>query len=479
MKFINEKTADNIQEPQTLCPEEFDDRKTSPYFLDLRHTVDDKRVLKNPHKGWFWHYVDNGFNRGAYRDQNKAGDHLEDFPGLNHLYLRFDWSDIEKSKGVYDFSPLDGIMDEWGKYGYTFALRVCTFEGWGSDWNACPDYIFEEGAKCYTMPNGNVQPDYSDEIFLHYLELFMRKLGEKYNGDSRIELIDIGTYGTWGEGHTVEGDSRIYPVETVKRHFDLHTKYFPDTFILCNDDHIVGRLAHGMDEVNEILRYAEARGMGLQDDSICCDGYTQINAYDTMRAPWAFERLSEYAPSCIEFAHYTYIRPQFDCHYRNGYTVIEALKNSRATFAGFHGYPRVWLENERYLAEYCANRLGYWFFLTGMVIPPLQRTAHNFITLHIENRGWARAYHDYKLKIRIACAEYEKTITSDFDLRTVKPGGSADIRVRLDLRGFPEGRYRYVLYVGIFDGERPVELAVKKEYTCGGWMCPADTIVLD
>ena len=38
-------------------------------------------------------------------------------------------------------------------------------------------------------------------------------------------------------------------ISVIKKHFDLHAKYFPDTFVLCNDDHIIGRMAHGDAEV--------------------------------------------------------------------------------------------------------------------------------------------------------------------------------------------------------------------------------------
>ncbi|MBR5602382.1 MAG: hypothetical protein IKW24_07085, partial [Clostridia bacterium] len=54
------------QEVQTLCfmTDKLYQRKN---YVDLRLLVDDKTVLRNPHKGWFWHYIDNGYTRGAYR----------------------------------------------------------------------------------------------------------------------------------------------------------------------------------------------------------------------------------------------------------------------------------------------------------------------------------------------------------------------------------------------------------------------------
>ena len=54
-----------------------------------------KTVLKNPHKGWYWHYFDNGVRRPLYRDKLPEGETYESFPGLNHLYLRIDWYDVQ------------------------------------------------------------------------------------------------------------------------------------------------------------------------------------------------------------------------------------------------------------------------------------------------------------------------------------------------------------------------------------------------
>ncbi len=445
-------------EVQTLCFMT-DDKFTRKNYVDLRLLVDDKTVLKNPHKGWFWHFIDNGYGRPFYRD-GYEDDPVLDFPGLNHLYLRFDWGDVEKEEGVYDFSYLDGIMDKWGAYGYTFALRAVTYEGDPALNYATPAYVFEKGARCYELENGKIQPDFADPIFLACLEKFMAALGEKYNGDPRIELIDVGTYGTWGEGHTVEGDHVIYPLEMVKTHFDLHCKYFPDTFVVCNDDHMVGRIPKGQAEVQEVLDYANARGMGVQDDSICCDYYFQMNGYDTMRAPWAFDKLADNAPNVIEMAHYWYIKPQFESYFRDGLTAMEAYKSAHATFAGFHAYPRVWLENEYYLTEYCANRLGYWYFITGACIPELTDTVYNIITLDMENRGWARAYWPFDFKLRLKNEQGSYIIPLDADNRDWLPDAPFTLDLRVDARGVPAGEYDVA--VGLFEGDRPVKLAIKE-----------------
>ena len=463
---------------QTMCGM-LDDPLSRPGFIDLRSFSDNKTVLKNPHKGWFWHYIDNGYGRENYRHPLHAdpADDLSDFPGLNHLYLRFDWGDIEKEEGVYDFSYLDEIMALWGPRGYTFSLRVCSYEGDANMNYSTPAYVYEKGARGYRMPSGAVQPDYGDPIFLACLEKFMAVMGEKFNGDPRIECIDVGTMGTWGEGHTAaDATGEIIPPDVVKKHFDLHAKYFPDTPVLCNDDHICCRIAHGQDKVQEVLDYAYERGFGIQDDSVCCNYYTQVNDYDTLRAPWAFDKLATNAPAAIEMEHYGYVHAHND-HFRDGLTAIEAFKRTHATFAGFHGYPRDWLKNEYYLTEYCANRLGYWYFVTGAAIPALTATAYNIVELDVENRGWARAYRKYDLKIRLRGADGDEyVLDTDTDNRTWLSGQKQTLALRLDLRGVPSGSYE--LAIGMFEDEKTVKLALKAEIFDGKYYTIAKDITV-
>ena len=457
-KFPNLQPAPAGDASQTQCGM-YDDPRARQGFVDLRPLMDDKTPLKNPHKGWFWHYIDNGYGRDNYRRHHDPADGLEDFPGLNHLYLRFDWGDVEKAEGVYDFSYLDEIMELWGKRGYTFSLRMCSFEGEAALNYATPAYVYEKGARGFRTPAGAIQPDYGDPVYLYHLERMMATLGEKFNGDPRIECIDIGTMGTWGEGHTVFGTGEIIPPAILKKHFDLHAKYFPDTFVLCNDDHISCRIAHGQAEVQEVLDYAYERGFGVQDDSVCCNYYTQVNDYDTLRAPWAFDRLWKGAPTCIEMEHYGYVHSHND-HFRDGFTAIEAFKRCHATFAGFHGYPRDWLKNEYYLTEYCANRLGYWYFLTGATIPTLTPTAHNVVTLDVENRGWAKAYRRYDLVFRLrGTAGKDYVIPVECDNRGWMPGIKQTVKLRLDCRHIPAGDYEVA--VGMFEGNTPIKFALK------------------
>ena len=427
-----------------------------PFYRDLRALADDRRILRNPHKGWYWHYIDNGYPRPNYRRDHDPSDHLEDFPGLNHIYLRFDWGDIEKEEGVYDWSYIDSIMEEWSRYDYRFGIRLVTYEGSGEIPFATPEYVFKAGAKCYALPGGRLEPDYGDPVFLEKLARFMEEAGRKFNGDPRVELIDVGTFGTWGEGHTGNGSDIVYPSWVIKKHIDLHVKNFPDKFVILNDDHINHRWSRGAEENLDLIDYAAALGLGLDDDSVCVRYYSDNCGYNTLRTPWLFDLLSQNAPVVLEFEHYQSVAAEV---FKDGYPFLDAMQRTHATFAGFHGYPRPWLKREPWLTEYAANRLGYWFFIDGIELPPLMAGVNNRIKLHVVNRGFAASYRKFCVKLRLAGTVGNYVQELDVDVRRWQPGRPAVEAVPFRPQLSPG---TYCAEIGVFDGGRPIELALKE-----------------
>ncbi len=423
-------------------------------WVDLRGIADDRTVLVNPHKGWFWHYVDNGFSRPAYRANHNPDDRLTDFPGLNHLYLRFDWGDVETLEGQPDWSRIDRIMDDWGRFGYRFSLRICTYEGTPAIPFATPEYVYRAGAKGYSFSDGRLEPDYADEIFLDKLGMFLDRAGERFNDDPRIELIDVGTYGTWGEGHTGFGSLKVYPTETIIKHFDLHARCFPDIPLLINDDHINSGWSRGDEESIRLIRYARTLGMGLQDDSVCVEAYAIANGCTTLRTPWLFDLFWKQAPIVLELEHYHMIAPE---HFRQGLPFLDAMRATHCTYAGFHGYPRPWLDREPWFTAYCANRLGYWYFLDGYELPCVQSGVANLLRLRFENRGFGLCYRDYTLKVMLRGENGWFEQTFDAGNRLWYPKESTELVVPLK-PVLKSGAYG--LYIGLFEGEMPIQLAL-------------------
>ena len=115
--------------------------------------------------------------------------------------------------------------------------------------------------------------------------------------------------------------------------------------------------------------------------------------------------------------------------------------------------------------------------MTGATVPALRRSAHNIITLDIQNRGWARAYRKFDLKIRLRSADGKDYILdTDADNRTWLPGEKQTISLRPDFRSVPAGDYE--LAIGMFEGERAIRFAMKQEIFDGSFYTIAKNITV-
>ena len=438
----------------------------SPTYIDLRHLADDKTVLENPHKGWYYHYVDNGMKRPVYRDRLAQPKKFRT-PCMNHLYLRMDWSDIEgEGEGKYDFSYIKKTMEEWCPLGYKIALRFCCYEPWLE--YSSPKWLFDLGIghtkNRFEREDGSprfaYEPDYDDPVFLEKLENFLRAAASELDGDERIESLDVGTFGTYGEGHTSSGSWKVYPASVLKKHINLHLKYFKSTHLIVNDDFIQEAWYQSPEDASEIYDYCLGKGLGLRDDSICVDSYVKQFGYNTMRHPTIFRHFAENAPVDIELCHIYHNIPE---RFKEGLPIIEALKTARATYAGFHGYEEDWYAKTEYLTDYLTNRLGYWLFLDGIDLFTPTEGAREMCKLVIANRGFAKCYNKYTLDIRLtdeSGAVYHLNGESP-DSREWDADSINEITLRLDYTAVPKGDYRVEL--GLFSGKRAIKLALKEE----------------
>lgn len=437
----------------------------SDFYRDLRQQQDDKTVLENPHKGWYIHYIDNGARNDTYRTDITSPEMLKSLPGTKFLYLRLDWVDIEKEDGQFDFSLIDSIFDEFSPYGFKFIFRFCTYEGGGKCAHATPDFVFEAGA-AGTPVRDDIEPDYGDPVFLKYLERFIAACGKKYNGHPLVEAVDVGTLGTWGEGHTWMGTNCRIPAEVHKKHIDLHLRYFNRTQVTLNYSVCVFTQNHDPEGAKRLLDYCSGLGMALRCDSLNVESYIHDFGYNTLCTPDLFGMFNDRAPIDMEFEHYRLTgKPEL---FRGGYPHIEALRQVKATYAGFHGYVTTWIEQQRHLHEYLANRLGYWYFIEGFNLPPIPSGTHGQLELRISNRGYARAYHEYTVRV------FLENENGRYDVCTAPAGNvlwQPDevyvARFTLDIQQVPSGRYK--LRFGMFEGETPILFGMKKEFFDGGY----------
>ena len=142
------------------------------------------------------------------------------------------WSYLEPQEGQFNWSVVDTVAQRYIAAGKKIAFRITCYEGADDQPYATPKWVRDAGAKGYDL--GKCwEPDYDDPIYMAKLEQFLAAFGARYDGNPNVAFVDVGTLGIWGEGHPI---GREYPFATVKRHMDLHRKYFPHTLLAAGDD---------------------------------------------------------------------------------------------------------------------------------------------------------------------------------------------------------------------------------------------------
>jgi len=391
-------------------------------MLDLQSLWDTVRVCSNPHKGWYFHFFDNNLTK--YHNKLQQGDFLKDFPGLNHIYLRLAWSYLEPEENQYNWQVIDTVITQWVAQGYTVSFRITCKET--NYQYATPEWVRKAGAAGTMIRKEGKpdvwEPDYGDPVFLEKLENFHRAFAARYDGKPWVEYVDVGSYGDWGEGHTWPGSKKQWPVDVIKKHIDIHARHYRKTLVVISDDFFGSRTNQAA--AQEILDYILAKGLGVRDDSVCVKSYADQFGFSTLRDPEMFQKFWPKTPVNLELEHYH--KTKEENTWKDGLPFAAAIREARATFIGFHGYPRDWLADNPALARTLANKAGYWYFLRAAGLPrTLRAGTAGRLTLYWENHGVAPAYFRGKLLLTL---EGEKTgakhtlVLQESDNRKWMPG---------------------------------------------------------
>ena len=383
-------------------PEEGRGTYKNRLFFNLEKYWDSTRVCNNPHKGWCIHYYDNSISN--YGNRLRNDDSLQDFPGLNDIYLRLAWSYLEPEEGVYKWELIDSIINRWVKWGHTISFRITCKET--EIVFATPEWVSKAGARGEFIKHNDLvlkawAPDYGDPVFLDKLEHFHNAFAARYDGRPWIEYIDIGSIGEWGEGHTAFSGWKDVPADVVKKHIDLYKRCYKKSILILSDDYIGQRDSDDGSDY-EIYRYALARGLGFRDDSGNVEWYKKLGfGPSCIRSPEIFNKVYKSIPVVLESDHYGDALE--NGMWGNGSGFEKAVHETHATILGFHYYPREWLKDNYQYACRLANLCGYWYFPKFAMMPDTLRkdSNHNYIRITWENHGVAPAYHQFKFYLRL------------------------------------------------------------------------------
>jgi hypothetical protein len=393
---------------------------TSVRTINFKPNWDKLRVLKNPHKGWYHHLLDNGVSTYKINDEQL----FRSFPGMDHLYLRLAWSYLEPKEGQYDWHRIDEVVNKYVPLGYKISFRITSKEtgtypgSVGQEQNgvqyATPTWVEKAGAKGTAALNGGIKswtPKWGDPVYLEKLDNFNRAFAERYDGKPWVSYIDIGSIGEWGEGHT-SFSTKIPPtVAEVKANIDVFLKNFKNTQLVCTDDLIY--YGKSKADTKTLYDYAVANGISMRDDSPLVEWYLQNNLKTwSVTNPEFYDPLYLKKPIVFELQHYGMVKKEGNWLGKNGAEKIakygysgaevlrKAIETMHATYIGYHGYCEEWLADNPDLTDELANRCGYWYFPVSATYHSILNIGHNEISINWLNKGIAPAYNKFGLVFR-------------------------------------------------------------------------------
>lgn len=437
---------------------------TGSVSFDLTARADEKTALRNPDKGWYLHYYDNGtYNYGA----NKSAKYILDYiPYLDHVYMRLPWSTLEPKEGQFKWDIIDKVLEDFKANGVGVSFRITCKEGGDYCPYATPEWVKKAGAAGTKLSDGSWEPDYDDPIFLQKLENFHKAFAARYAGKEGVRYIDVGSYGDYGEGHTASGSKKSWPWTDIQKHFDIYAKYYPNDQIVLSDDFIGSGKVSGMGTGGSKIRnYVKEHGWTWRDDSICVDWFmTNHSETDSVRSPKLFSETWESQPIIMELEHYsgTINTTWHADNWRDGSVFKAACKRTHATYAGFHGFVNEFMKgNNIEYAKEMANLLGYWYFIDKVDID----RNNNQLTCKFNwrNKGFAKAYNVYDLDLILTDKNGKDHVFNmkDFDNTKIMPDVALTTTHSVNLGNLSGGEY--VVSIRMHKGNTPVLLALDQE----------------
>ena len=377
---------------------------TAPDTTKITYTL--KRFdgpLTNPHKGFTvpteaaWTF-DPSFEYGPHGSlNNKAWDLVTYGSGYQQ------WNKLNPTKGVYDWSELEELLDALSEHNMGYALRVFPYSPSfirdnntpeeNYDWT--PKFVYEAGAKKitarYKVNNANAAvPVWDDSVYLYYAKEFATALAAKYDGDPRIEYIDVRSFGEWGEWHVSNLDgSKMPSVEIQKDMLKHYASVFKKSLLVLPSD------GYG-----DVYTYALSLGITKRDD--CLIGIpgtadSLVRAYEA-NLPTVAENCGGYAI----MLNYTDVIP-------GGYLKwtperwVDAIKTAHLTYyvldqdfddCGYNFY-----KDNKALADSMTKVIGYNFTVERAELETVasDKDTMSTLTITVKNTGVAPCFFDLYL----------------------------------------------------------------------------------
>jgi hypothetical protein len=417
-------------------------KNTSEADMVVVEPVDHGLALLNPDMGWnFPYYIDN--QDAQYGGGRPEDDTLDWFPGANAVYFRVGWAHLEPEEGRFNWEYTDRIAKHWIAKGKQVSYCWLVFSTVGS-MAATPQWLQHRGAQGWYFPATNGKrlpqwiPNWDDPVFLEKFGNFLAAAAARYDGKPWLQFIEIGSLGTWGEGHTGVGygvpTPPIPPITPAaqKKHLDLWRKNFPHSTILVN--HAYEQISWASPPPGATAKgsveYAESLGYGLADWSIlvqaCCP-YTSGNLAESI---WP------HRPIGLEDEHYGFAYLQTKS-WGDGSAYRDAMEHYHASFLRMNWWPAEFLNGNNKdlpgnydLVVQMNRRVGYRLQIVSASWPTQVKSGSPLAAeLLLRNAGVAPCFGGGHAALSLVDSKGEirvETLDGEFDVANLVVGPSVE-----------------------------------------------------
>jgi hypothetical protein len=341
------------------------------------------------------------------------------FPKSTISYCRWFWETIEPAQGDIRWAILDGALEQAARHGQTLAIRLMPYD----KKHPLPEWYQKSGARRANAAGEPVwEPDFADPLYFKHWNDLVRAAGKRYDGDPRLDSVDISSVGYWGEGWS----DYMPAFQHQRKLIDIWFEAFPTTPLLMNFDEPQG------------LRYGTSKGAGWRFD---CLGDMRANFAHMLdfypeqivragigdvwqRSPVSFETcwVPEY-----------WKRQGWDAKY----ILDEALRwHVSSLNIKSSAIPAEWTS----LFDEFQKRMGYRFELRRIEYPRSVRAGANTpIHMWWVNTGVAPVYRPYVLALQLK-GQREASIEIPADVRKWLPGDTL-VEEDVPIPDLPAGEY--------------------------------------
>jgi hypothetical protein len=257
-------------------------------------------ILGNPDMGWdtFQTISPSGVTTAFFANTDSS---LPSWIPSTVSYVRPSWAEMEPSQGVLS-NWLDNALANAHRAGQKVAIRPGITLRWPTGVNALPAWVMSLGATTTTL-EGFIVPTYSNPVFVTQYVNFVKLLGQKYDSDPRLGIIDLSGIGAaeneWHMSPFYEDSGVAMP------NFTTVEKPIIDAFFQAFPHHKMIMAFEGGGEStpttsNQALPYSASLGAGMRGDGIGDEGFSMDNLYPYFTNLWGLQNQWKIGPIAFE-----------------------------------------------------------------------------------------------------------------------------------------------------------------------------------